>query len=209
MGQLYTTNWVVVAWRRNQGHLLILTVITLLSLWALNRVKVKIKYFWFVTWSRDRYLAWLCGGCLFILSQQSAKFGIHRPCESGGIIPLMCHLVTWFVCRVALWVGFPHPKWPCCKVWGPYALWKWNYNVFYLSRDRDIEVSRDFPLNLSYHSAKFGVHRPYGTGNNGVCNIGSNSISSSSSNAEVYKWRFERCWLSLFKLLLLTWISNF
>ena len=43
------------------------------------------------------------------------------------------------------------------------------------------------PLILSDNPAKFGVHRPYGTGNNGVCNISSNSnsISNSNSNAEV------------------------
>ena len=34
---------------------------------------------------------------------------------------------------------------------------------------------------LSHHLNKFGVHKPYGTGNNGVCNISSNS----NSNAEV------------------------
>ena len=41
-------------------------------------------------------------------------------------------------------------------------------------------------LILSHHPAKFGVHRPYGTGNNGLCYISSNS--NSNSNAEVYKW---------------------
>ena len=48
------------------------------------------------------------------------------------------------------------------------------------------------PLSLSYHSAKFGVHRPYGTGNNGVSSISSNfnSISSSNSSAEVPMPRF-------------------
>ena len=40
------------------------------------------------------------------------------------------------------------------------------------------------PLILSHHPAKFGVHRPYGTGNNGICNI------SSNSNAEVPMPRF-------------------
>ena len=61
---------------------------------------------------------------------------------------------------------------------------------FYLPRDHNIEVSRDFvggwgPLILSDRPAKFGVHRPYGTGNTGVCNINSNSNSISNSNAEV------------------------
>ena len=51
-------------------------------------------------------------------------------------------------------------------------------------------MSRDFvgggPLILSDHPAKFGVHRPYGTGINDVCNIDSNS----NSNAEVPVLRF-------------------
>ena len=41
---------------------------------------------------------------------------------------------------------------------------------------------------LSDQPAKFGVHRPYGTGNNGVCNVSSNS--NSNSNAEVPVPRF-------------------
>ena len=40
------------------------------------------------------------------------------------------------------------------------------------------------PFILSHHSAKFGVHRPYGTRNNDISNI----ISNSNSSAEVYKW---------------------
>ena len=49
------------------------------------------------------------------------------------------------------------------------------------------------PLILSHHPAKFGVHRAYGTGNGGVCNIISKSSSNfnSNSNAEVYKWPAE------------------
>ena len=48
------------------------------------------------------------------------------------------------------------------------------------------------PLILSDHPAKFRVDRPYGTGNNDVCNISSNSnsISNSNSNAEVPMPRF-------------------
>ena len=41
---------------------------------------------------------------------------------------------------------------------------------------------------LGGHPAKFGVHRPYGTGDNEVCNISSNS--NSNSNAEVPMPRF-------------------
>ena len=54
------------------------------------------------------------------------------------------------------------------------------------------------PLVLSHHPAKFGVHRPYGTLNNGVYYIGSNS----NSNAEVPMSRFTnglKIYLSLIK----------
>ena len=46
------------------------------------------------------------------------------------------------------------------------------------------------PLILSDHPAKFRVHRPYGTGNNGICNISSNSNSISNSNVKVPMPRF-------------------
>ena len=103
MGQLYDTYRIVVAWWRDRGHLLILTVITLLSLWALNRVKVKIKYFWLVTWPLDRCFTWHCGWGLFILSHHPVKFGVHRPCESGDIMSLICPVTTKLICHVTLW----------------------------------------------------------------------------------------------------------
>ena len=55
------------------------------------------------------------------------------------------------------------------------------------------------PLVLSDHPAKFRVDRPYGTGNNDVCNISSNSnsISNSNSNAEVPMPRFTNGHLNL------------
>ena len=40
------------------------------------------------------------------------------------------------------------------------------------------------PLILNHHPVRFGAHRSYGTGKNGVCCISSNS----NSNADVYKW---------------------
>ena len=139
--------------------LLILTFTTLLSLWALNLVKVKIKYFWFVTWPLDRCFTWLCGWGPFVLSHHPAKFGVHRPRESGDITSLICHVTTgwyamwlygwgpsilshqpakfgihmpsksrditslichvtmWSMYHVTLWVGFPHPRSPRCKIW--------------------------------------------------------------------------------------------
>ena len=144
MGQLYTTYWIVVVWRRDRGHLLILIVINLLLLWALNRVKVRIKFFWCVTWPLDRCFTWLCGWALFILNHQSTEFGIHRSCESGVITSLMCHMTTWFVCHVTLWI-IDFMDYRIIKHYNStFTLWKWNYNVFYLSRDHDIEVSRGF-----------------------------------------------------------------
>ena len=57
--------------------------------------------------------------------------------------------------------------------------------------DHDIEASREVvggvPI-LSHHAARFGVHRPYRTGKNGVCSISSNF--NSNSNAEVPMPRF-------------------
>ena len=59
------------------------------------------------------------------------------------------------------------------------ATWPQSQSVTWLCRWR--------LLVLSDRPATFRVHRPYGTGNNGVCNISSNSnsISNSNSNTEV------------------------
>ena len=50
---------------------------------------------------------------------------------------------------------------------------------------------------LSDYPAKFGVNRPYGTENNGVCNIISNS--NSNSNAEIPMPRFTNGHKKLYK----------
>ena len=119
------------------------SITTLLSLWALRLVTVKIKYFLFVTWPLSQSIRWLCGWDPHILSHYPAKLGIHRSCESGDTTFFICHVTTWLICHVPFWVGSPHLKSPSCQVWGLYALWKWRYKVFYLSRDYDIKVSRD------------------------------------------------------------------
>ena len=66
-------------------------------------------------------------------------------------------MTKWSMYHVTLWVGFPHPKSPPFPKFG-------DITFFILSRDRDIEESRDFvgegPLILSHHPAKFGLHRP-------------------------------------------------
>ena len=70
------------------------------NLWALHLVKVKMKHFWFITWPLDRSVTWLCGWGPFILNHHPAKFGIHRPSESGDITALICHVTTWSMCHV-------------------------------------------------------------------------------------------------------------
>ena len=98
--QMDTTYWIVAMWQSDWGitwHIgwsLLILVTTLLSLWALHFVKVKMKYFEFVTWPLDRCVTWLCGWGLFILSYHPVTFGIHRPCESGNITPLTCRVTT-------------------------------------------------------------------------------------------------------------------
>ena len=123
-------------------------------------------------------------------------WGLYRPSESEDKTFLICHVTTWLMCHVTLWVRSHHTKSLPCKARGPQALWKCRYNVFLLvtrPRYRSVTWLCGWgPLILSDHPAKFGVHRPYGTENNGVCNISSNSnsISSSNSNAEVPMPRF-------------------
>ena len=118
--QIYNIYWIVVTWQRYRGvkwHVgwgLLILVTTLLSLQALRLVKVKMKYFLFFTWPLDWCVTWLCGWGPFILSHHPAKFGVHRPCESGDITSLICHVTTWSMCHVTLWVGSLHPKSPTC-----------------------------------------------------------------------------------------------
>ena len=101
-----TYYWIVVTWRRDQGitwHVgwgLLILVTILLSQSALHLVKVKMKYFWFFTWPLDRSAPWLYGWGPFILSHHPAKFGSHRPCESGDITSLIYHVTTCLMCQV-------------------------------------------------------------------------------------------------------------
>ena len=43
-----------------------------------------------------------------------AKFVGLAPCQSKGEIFLICHVSTWSMCYVTLWVGSLHPKSPAC-----------------------------------------------------------------------------------------------
>ena len=64
---MYNTYWIVATWRRDRGitwHVrwgLPILVTSLLSLWPLRFVKVKIKYFWFVMWPHNQSVTWLVG----------------------------------------------------------------------------------------------------------------------------------------------------
>ena len=42
------------------------------------------------------------GGSSLVLSQELAKFRIHRPCGSGDITFLICHVTTISKCHVTL-----------------------------------------------------------------------------------------------------------
>ena len=111
--QMCTTYyWIDIIWQHDQGitwHVgwgLLILVTTLLSFWALHLVKVRIKYLRFVTWSLHWSVTWLWGWGPFILSHHPAKFGIHRPCESGDITSLIYLMITCLMCHVTCgWVS--------------------------------------------------------------------------------------------------------
>ena len=48
------------------------------------------------------------GGRSLVLSQELAKFKIHRPCESGDITFFICLVTTISKCHVTLWVSSSH-----------------------------------------------------------------------------------------------------
>ena len=61
---------------------------------SIGLAKVEIKRFGFFTWPRDWRLTWFCRWGFLILSYHPAKLGVHRPCESGNITFLICHVTT-------------------------------------------------------------------------------------------------------------------
>ena len=52
------------------------------------------------------------GGGSPVLSQELAKFRIHRPCESRDITFVVCHVTTISKCHMTLWLGSSHLKSP-------------------------------------------------------------------------------------------------
>ena len=75
-------------------------------------VNMEAKHFWFFTRPRNRCVTWLCRWGFHVVSYHSAKFGVHRPCESGDITFLICHVTTISNCHVTFWVGSLHLKSP-------------------------------------------------------------------------------------------------
>ena len=99
-------------------------------------------------------------------------------------------------CRVTFWMSPPHPDSAPYQVLGLMNLVDVDIKCFLFvtwPRYRSVTWLGGWgPLILSHHPARFGVHRSYVTGNNGVCSIGSNS--NSNSNAEVPMPRFTNGW---------------
>ena len=50
-------------------------------------------------------------------------------------------------------------------------------------------------LILSHHTAKFGIHGPYGSRDNGICNISCNSNSNSNADVPMPRFTSGRYWL--------------
>ena len=49
-----------------------------------------------------------------MLSNHPVKCAVHRPCESGDIMFLICNVTMWLIYHVTLWVGSPYPKLSPC-----------------------------------------------------------------------------------------------
>ena len=122
-------------------------------------MKLKTKYFWFVTWPQNRSVTWLNGCISLILSHDLDKFGVYKIYESGNATFFICQVTTILKCHVTLWVGSLHPrplgsiglvKVEIKRFW--FFTWPRNQCVMWFCRW--------CPFILSYYPAKFGVHRP-------------------------------------------------
>ena len=92
----------------------------------------------------------MLGGVSYSTHHPAKVVGLAS-CESEDEIFFICHVTTQSKCQGTLWVGSLHPESPPCYVWGPWTLWKWRYNVFYLPHDHMIKVSRD-PVGVVHSS---------------------------------------------------------
>ena len=74
---------------------------------AMGCVDEKIQQIWFVTWSRNQCVTWLCDWGSLILSHHTAKFGVHRTF-------FICHKIAILKCHLTFWVGSSRLKSPPC-----------------------------------------------------------------------------------------------
>ena len=89
------------------------------------------------------------GGGSFVLSQELAKFRIHRSCESGDITFFICHVTTISKCHANLWVGpliLSHQP-TKFEIHGPCK--SKDIKFFDLSCDHVVDVSCDFVDEIS------------------------------------------------------------
>ena len=201
--RIYTSYWIVVTWKRYWGvtsHFgsgLLILVTTLLSFWVPRFAKVKVKYFSFVTWPLNPSICMTflvcnmnmllmchvsCGWGSLILSHHSARFGVHKPCESGDIASFICHATTWLMCNLSCGWGSlilsHHPARfgvhrPCIS--GDITSLIWQVTTRLMSY-----VTCEWgSLILSHDPAKFGVDRPCESRDNVFCSSHDHDIKMS------------------------------
>ena len=136
---------------------------------------------WLQNWS----VTWLFWDP-FMMSKHPAKFGFHRSFESGEIPFLFVTwplgwYVTWLCGWGRLILGHHTAKFGIRKSCESGDIPVFNCHVTTISKCHvTFWVG---PLIQSDCPAKLRVHRLYGTGDNGVCNVSSNSSSISNSNS--------------------------
>ena len=149
----------------------------------------KWRYNVFVTWPRNRSVIWLYAWWPLNLSTRSTEFGGYGPCGWGNMTFLNCHVTTGSACYVNFWVGPVILSQTPCQVLGTMGFVNvWIWRLWFVTWPPSWYVTwlcAWSPLILTHHPAKFEVHRPYGSGDNDVCNISSNSSSNSYPNAKV------------------------
>ena len=154
-----------------------------------------------LTWPRTRSVIWLCAGRPLNLSTSPAKFA-----GLGTITRSRKYNVSKLSCDYRIEVSR--------EFFGTYSWWVSTLLKFGYTGIMKVEIYHFLfvtwqlgrcvtwlcgwgPLILSDHPASLGVHRPSGTGNNGVCNISSNP--NSNSNAKVPMSRFTNgCFMKSF-----------
>ena len=89
------------------------------------------------------------GGVSFVLSQELAKFRIHRSCESGDITFFICHVTTISKCHVTLRMGSSLSSHQLAKFEFHKLCESKDRKLFDLSGDYVVDVSCDFVDEIS------------------------------------------------------------